>query len=198
MELSTAEKYLVEHDKGISAIITAHGPITLPDRSDYFEALSSSIIGQQISVKAAAKIFERYRNETSLDPQLVTTMSDETSKAIGLSAQKNAYLRDLARHFVDDEAVFSHLDSLNDDDVIRELTKVKGIGVWTAQMFLLFTLQRPDIFAPDDRGLQLAVEKLYGKKYTRKELLSVAETWAPFRSTASLHLWKSLDNTPTT
>ena len=93
--------------------------------------------------------------------------------------------------------MFNHLDSLGDDEVIAELTRVKGIGVWTAQMLLIFTLHRPDVFAPDDRGLQLAVEKLYERAFTRAELETFAERWSPYRSTACLHLWRSLDNEPT-
>jgi len=115
-----------------------------------------------------------------------------------LSGQKYKYIHDLAEHFVRDSMVFDHLDTLSDDDVIAELTKVKGIGVWTAQMFLMFTLVRPDVFAPDDRGLQLAIQKLYALPDVppRSELETIAEAWAPYRTVASWHLWHSLDNEP--
>ncbi|MBI3889085.1 DNA-3-methyladenine glycosylase 2 family protein [Candidatus Saccharibacteria bacterium] len=159
-------------------------------------AASNAIVGQQISVKAAAKIYERFREVTKIDPHAIAGLTDEDIKTIGLSGQKSRYISDLADHFVQNSAVFNHLDSLPDDEVITELTKVKGIGVWTAQMFLIFTLHRPDVFAPDDRGLQLAVERLYEKSFTRSELDEFASQWSPYRSTACLHLWKSLNNSP--
>lgn len=191
-----AEIALREIDPLLGELIDRHRHIATGLNRDYFEALSSSIIGQQISVKAAAKIFERFQEVTNLRPEKTAHLSDDEIKTIGLSGQKSRYLRDLAEHFVKDSAVFNHLDSLPDDEVISELTKVKGIGVWTAQMFLIFTLHRPDVFAPDDRGLQLAAEKLYDRTFTRSELDQLAEQWSPYRSTACLHLWRSLDNTP--
>lgn len=196
MAYTTAEKSLTTLDPQLGALIVAHGTIPLRPERDYFEALSSAIIGQQISVKAAAKIYERFRSETQLDPLATSLLTEDQVKTIGLSGQKSRYIRDLAAHFVQDSAVFNHLDSLADDEVISELTRVKGIGVWTAQMFLIFTLHRPDVFAPDDRGLQLAVEKLYDRTFSRSELEQFAERWAPYRSTACLHLWHSLDNQP--
>lgn len=197
MTLLSHERTLAAMDPVLGVIITQQG--TLPSRSssDYFEALSRAIIGQQISVKAAAKIFGRFQDATRLDPLTASLLTDEQIKTIGLSGQKSRYIRDLAVHFVDDSAVFNHLDSLTDDEVIAELTRIKGIGVWTAQMFLIFTLHRPDIFAPDDRGLQLAIEKLYDRTFTRAELEAFAERWSPYRSTACLYLWRSLDNEPT-
>lgn len=197
MQPIEAEMYLSAKDPVMRKLIARHGTIRPRPERDYFEALAGSIISQQISVKAAASIFERFKAITQLQPAIVADLNDTQTKAIGLSGQKAKYLRDLAQHFVDDSAVFNHLDSLSDDDVIAELTRVKGIGVWTAQMFLLFTLHRPDVFAPDDRGLQLAVEKLYGQLLSRADLEYFANRkWAPHRSTASLHLWRSLDNTP--
>lgn len=194
--LTDAEIALSKIDPLLGELINRHGYIAFGSKRGYFEALSSSIIGQQISVKAAAKIFERFQEVTDLQPQTTAHLSDDEIKTIGLSGQKSRYLRDLAEHFVKDAAVFNHLDSLPDDEVTLELTKVKGIGVWTAQMFLIFTLHRPDVFAPDDRGLQLAAEKLYDRTFTRSELEQFAEQWSPYRSTACLHLWRSLDNTP--
>lgn len=196
MALSPAETSLAQLDPVIGELIAKHGHIAMRPERDYFEALASAIVGQQISVKAAAKIFERFRDSTQLDPLKTSLLTDEQVKTIGLSGQKSRYIRDLAAHFVEDSAVFNHLDSLSDDDVIAELTRIKGIGVWTAQMFLIFTLHRPDVFAPDDRGLQLAVEKLYDRTFTRSELEDVAQKWSPYRSTASVHLWRSLDNEP--
>lgn len=196
MTLTTAEFILAQVDPLLGEVISRHGHIESKSTHGYFEALSSSIVGQQISVKAAAKIFNRFQDITDLQPEKVAHMSDEDIKAIGLSGRKSQYLRDLAEHFLRDSAVFNHLHSLPDDEVVSELTKVKGIGVWTAQMFLIFTLHRPDVFAPDDRGLQLAVEKLYDRSFTRSELSHLAEKWSPYCSTACLHLWRSLENEP--
>jgi DNA-3-methyladenine glycosylase II len=198
MKLSLAEQELTKLDPDMGILIKRNGPINHTEREDYFTALSSGIISQQISVKAAAKIFERFKDITKLDPAQVATMTDDDIKTIGLSGQKSRYLRDLAEHFVQDSAIFNHLDTLPDDEVILELTKVKGIGVWTAQMFLMFTLVRPDVFAPDDRGLQLAIQKMYGLSDVpgRSELEEIAAKWSPYRTTASWHLWHSLDNEP--
>lgn len=197
MTLTRDETELAQIDPLLGELIRAHGTIPLRPSRDYFEALASSIVSQQISVKAAAKIFERFREATQLQPENVLALDEDGLRAVGLSGQKSRYIRDLAAHFVEDSAVFHHLGNLSDDEVTAELTKVKGIGVWTAQMFLIFTLHRPDIFAPDDRGLQLACEKFYDRTFTRAELEALAHTWSPYRSTACLHLWHSLDNQPT-
>lgn len=196
--MDSAEAYLSEQDPILAAVIKKQQLVERKPRTDYFESLASSIISQQISLKAAASIFERFKIHTHLDPSKVAALDDEAVKAIGLSGQKARYLRDLADHFVRDSAVFNHLNTLSDDEVISELTKVKGIGVWTAQMFLMFTLVRADVFAPDDRGLQIAIKKLYSFKDepTRQELLDISSKWQPYRTVASWHLWQSLENSP--
>ncbi len=193
-----SELRLAELDPDLGKLIRAHGTINHEPRSDYYASLARSIVGQQISVKAASKIFDRFEQLTGLKPELALNLSEEQVKTIGLSGQKVRYISDLAEHFVRDSAVFNYLDSLSDDDIIAELTKVKGVGVWTAQMFLMFTLGRPDVFAPDDRGLQLAVQKLYKLPEVppRSEILAIAEKWRPYRTAASYHLWRSLDNAP--
>lgn len=196
--MNAPEKELSRIDPKLGALITAHGTIQHTPRGDYFAALARSIVGQQISVKAASKIFGRLEEKTRLQPKQVADLTEEQIKAIGLSPQKSRYIQDLAEHFVKDSAVFDHLESLSDEEVIEELTKVKGIGVWTAQMFLMFTLVRPDVFAPDDVGLQQAIKKIYGLKEMpkRAELAEFATRWAPYRTTACWHLWHALDNEP--
>jgi DNA-3-methyladenine glycosylase II len=198
--LSVAERALIQLDPQLGSVIQAHGSITRQPRTDYFASLVRAIVGQQLSVKAAATIFERFVAATHLDPHTVTQLTEEQRKAIGLSRSKARYIQDLAAHFVQDAAVFNHLDSLSDDNVIGELTAITGIGVWTAQMFLMFTLIRPDVFAPDDVGLQQAVKRLYGwgEVPPRSTLEAFAERWKPYRTTASWHLWHSLDNAPVT
>lgn len=198
MSHTAAEQALMQLDPVLGALIRTHGPIRHTPRGDYFEALCESIISQQLSVKASDTIFRRFHEATGLDPTQVLALSETAQKAIGLSGQKARYLRDLAEHFVRDAGVFDHLDRLSDDEVILELTQVKGIGVWTAQMFLMFTLARPDVFAPDDLGLLNAITRVYGlpARPTKQEASALAASWAPYRSTACFHLWRSLDNTP--
>lgn len=198
MTLSQDEANLAVLDPVLGQVIHANGHIDPRPKREYFEALANSIVSQQISVKASAKIFARFRDVTNLDPLRVLELSAADIKTIGLSGQKSRYIRDLAVHFIEDNTVFENLDNLNDDDVVQELTRVKGIGVWTAQMFLIFTLHRADVFAPDDRGLQIAIQNIYNlpELPRRAELAKFAEKWAPYRSTACLHLWRSLNNSP--
>lgn len=198
MTYPRAEQALADADPIMGGLVEKYYPLTpRTGREDYFASLARTMVGQQISVKAAAKIFARLVEYTDLSPSRVAQLDDETSKAIGLSGQKRRYLGDLGQHFDNNPAIFNHLENLSDEEVISELTAIKGIGVWTAQMFLLFTLQRPDIFAPDDRGLQLAIERHYIDAPARpRELADFVQRWSPYRSTASLYLWRSLDNTP--
>lgn len=196
--LAKAEAALIKLDPVLGAIIPSQQLKVREGREDYFASLSHSILGQQVSVAAARAITSRFDELTQLNPAKVAGLNEEACKVIGLSRQKAGYLRDLGAHFAENPAIYDHLDTLSDEDVIKELTAVKGIGVWTAQMFLLFTLARPDIFAPDDVGLQKGIMKLYRLDTLppKKELAVFAERWAPYRSVASLHLWHSLDNMP--
>jgi DNA-3-methyladenine glycosylase II len=198
VNLTAAEQYLCQADPVLGALIRNHGTVQHTLGGDYFTNLAESIISQQISVKAADTIFARFRETNSLRPIAAAELTDDQVKYIGLSGQKARYIRDLAEHFVQDAAVFDHLESLSDDEVIAELTKIKGIGVWTAQMFLMFTLGKPDVFAPDDLGLLNAIVKIYDlpDRPKRSEALAMAERWAPQRTTACWHLWHHLDNTP--
>ena len=197
MDFTYAEQTLINQDPALGMIIRANGSIRHTPRANYFEALCESIISQQLSVKASDTIFHRFQEATHLNPLQVLIIDEIQQKTIGLSGQKTRYLRDLAEHFVDDPTVFDHLEQLSDDDVVIELTKVKGVGVWTAQMFLMFTLARPDVFAPDDLGLLNALTKLHALpvRPTKQEALEIASRWAPYRSTACFHLWRLLDNT---
>lgn len=199
MTFTSDEQALLQIDTTLGKYIELHGTLPLSPARPYYEALANSIISQQISVKAAAKIFERFKNITGLKPETFLTLQENDIKTIGLSGQKSRYIYDLSLQFVQDSAVYNHLDTLSDDEVINELTKIKGVGVWTAQMFLIFTLHRSDIFAPNDRGLQIAIKEIYEltELPSNRALEQFAEDhWAPYRTTASLHLWHSLDNTP--
>lgn len=196
--LREAELFLRDRDPVLGTLFDTYTIRLRPRRDDYFASLCRSIIGQQVSVAAAAAIAARFETVTKLDPEAVANLGDDDIKTIGLSRQKAGYLRDLGAHFAADPALYDHLELLDDEAVIEELVRVKGIGVWTAQMFLMFTLTRPDVFAPDDVGLQNGMMKLYGwdSLPKKKELAAIAEQWSPYRSVASLLLWESLDNAP--
>lgn len=193
-----AEAALMQADPLLGKLVSTQKLVLSEPRGDYFAALARSIIGQQVSVAAARTIAGRFEEKTGYDPARAAALDEEAIRAIGLSRQKAGYIRDLAQHFVTNPAVYNHLETLSDDEVIADLTAVKGIGVWTAQMFLMFTLARPDVFAPDDAGLQRAMLKLYGWDTlpAKKELAALTEKWQPYRTVACLHLWHSLDNAP--
>jgi DNA-3-methyladenine glycosylase II len=197
-QISEAEKELEKLDPILGKLIKMQKPITHKHRTDYFYSLCSSIISQQISTAAAAAVFGRFDAATNCDPEKILSLSDEEMRAIGLSRQKTSYIRDIAQHFAEDPKIYEHLDKLGDDEVAEELIKLKGIGAWTAQMFLMFTLVRLDIFAPDDVGIQRAMKKLYGwdELPEREELIKIADKWRPYRTVACWHLWRSLNNTP--
>jgi DNA-3-methyladenine glycosylase II len=193
-----AERALAEQSPELGKLILKQGHLVREPRPNYFYSLARSIVGQQVSVAAAAAIFGRLNDETGLEPKRILALDNETLRAVGLSRQKISYIRDLAAKFADNPQVYMNLGQLTDEAVMGELTAVRGIGVWTAQMFLMFTLVRLDVFAPDDIGLQRAMKVLYGWEQIppRKELEAVALKWRPYRTVASWHLWKSLDNEP--
>lgn len=197
-EIAKAEQALVRLDPKLGQLIELQKPIIHRPRTNYFFSLCRSIVGQQVSVAAAATIFGRLEAASGIDPKKVAALSEDQTKAIGLSRQKAGYIKDLAQHFVDNPKVYKHLGELSDEEVIKDLTEVKGIGVWTAQMFLMFTLVRLDVFAPDDIGLQRAMKQLYGWKQIppKDKLERTAAKWRPYCTVACWHLWQSLHNTP--
>lgn len=197
-EILAGEATLKKLDPAVGKLIDRYGPMRREPRADYFVSLSRSIVSQQISVKAAASIYQRFTGLTNLDPAVAASLDETQIKAIGLSAQKARYIKDLAEHFVVDAKVFDHLDQLSDDAVIKELTAVKGIGIWTAQMFLMFTLLRLDIFPVDDVGIQRAMMRLntWETLPPNADLQKYAEKWRPCRTIACWYLWASLDNEP--
>jgi len=197
-DIRRAEIKLAELDTRLGALIKLQRPLTLRPRGGYFFSLCRSIIGQQVSVASASAIFGRLEAATGLDPAAVAHLTDEAARAIGLSRQKTSYVRDLARHFMDNPAVYNHLERSSNEAVITELTIIKGIGVWTAQMFMMFTLRRLDVFAPDDVGLQRAMKQLYGWDILpdKSALAGITERWRPYRTVACWHLWESLHNAP--
>jgi DNA-3-methyladenine glycosylase II len=173
-----------------------------PAPADHYGALLRAIVGQQLSVVAARAIYgrvlERYGGRTPSPQELLDDDPDALRAAAGLSRAKVAFLRSLAEHVISGELELDRLDELGDDEVLAELTAVKGIGVWSAHMFLMFQLERPDVLAVGDLGIRRAVERAYALPGlpSAAELEAVAEPWRPYRSAACRLLWRSLDNAP--
>lgn len=186
-------------DPVMGTLIERYAGLTLVSRGDPFETLARAVVGQQISVKAADTIWGRLTVALPLlNPAAVLTAGRDNLRVCGLSARKVDYLLDLAGHFADGRLQPAQWFAMTDAAVIEELTAVRGIGVWTAEMFLIFNLLRPDIFPVDDIGLQKAVALHYfsGSRPARKELLALGECWRPWRSVATWYLWRSLDPVP--
>lgn len=164
-----------------------------------FGDLLESIVGQQLSIKAAGTIFKRFLaifpGEVLPEPSDILKTDDEVFRSCGLSRQKASYLKSLSSEIISGNLILGNLNNLSDEEVIAILTKVKGIGRWTAEMFLIFALGRPDVFSQGDLGLCTAVSRVYG--VDRGDLSAIKElssTWSPHRSLASRYLWKSLEN----
>jgi DNA-3-methyladenine glycosylase II len=161
-----------------------------------------AIVGQQLSTKAARSIFERlttrFDGHTPTPEQVLADEPEELRAAAGLSRAKVGYLRSLAEHVLSGELELERLDELGDEDVIAELVAVKGIGVWSAHMFLMFHLQRPDVLPVGDLGVRKAIERAYGLNAMPDpvEMETIAEPWRPHRTLACRYLWRSLDNEP--
>lgn len=183
-------------DPAIAGLLKQFGEYDIPERSDYYEALLRSIMGQQVSVKAAQAVFDKLcaRYNNVLDPGILRDASQEELREVGISRQKASYINDLSDKFLSDPEKFEKLHKLSDEEVIESLTSIKGIGVWTAQMFLMFTLRRLDVFPVLDLGIRNAMIKLYewDKETKHEKYTSYAERWAPYRSVACWYLWKSL------
>jgi DNA-3-methyladenine glycosylase II len=173
-------------------------PVSLKRAADPFFSLTESIISQQLSVKAGDTIVNRFLKlfpEKKITPAAVITIPRETMRGVGMSWSKADYIHNIARAVINGDIDFAHLDILNNEDLIGKLTQIKGIGQWTAEMFLMFSLGREDVFSVGDVGLQRAIQKLYKfkKKPTPKQLLRISSKWSPYRTYACRLLWNSLD-----
>lgn len=192
-----AEKFLSK-DKYIGPLIKKYGPCKIEPRkkSMYFEHLLSSITNQQLSGKAAETIFNRVKErcDGKISPEKIIELQDEELRRCGLSWAKVSYVKDLAERVINSKLKINSLDKLSDEEVLNELISVKGIGRWTAEMFLMFTLARADIFPADDLGIKNGVKKLTSKEMKPKELAKFAERWKPYRTAASWYIWAVLDN----
>jgi DNA-3-methyladenine glycosylase II len=198
--------HLTKADDRMAELIEQHGPLDLEARrrgrpAEPYGALLRSIVGQQLSVAAARTIYDRLIDlfgGTPPSPRELLDVDAETLRSVGLSRPKVSYLRSLAQHVEDGELHLDSLDEMSDDDVIAELTAVKGLGEWTAHMFLMFHLRRADILPVGDQGIRRAVERLYELESIpdAETLERLAERWRPYRTLACLYLWHSLDNAP--
>jgi len=196
-DLADAARHLSTHCEVMAGLVVRHGPCTIMDRSyTPFETLAGSIIGQQLSVKAADTIQGRVLAAIggAMTPDAILAPEPEALRACGLSNAKVKYIRALAERVVAGAMDFDAMTVEPDNEVvIKQLTELPGIGRWTAEMFLIFGLKRPDVLSLGDVGLQRAVRLLYGEGET---LASVGDRWQPYRSVASWYLWQSLDNAP--
>ncbi|MGC2450046.1 MAG: DNA-3-methyladenine glycosylase [Candidatus Sulfotelmatobacter sp.] len=192
-----AVSHLKKCDPVLRAIIERVGPCHMEFGVPEFSSLAEAIVYQQLNGKAAVKIFNRFAELAGdpVAPEGILKLSDRQLRNVGLSKQKSAYLKDLAAKTAAGLLDFSRLSELSDDEVIRHLTQVRGVGVWTAHMFLMFSLRRPNILPTGDYGVQVAVKKYYKKRKLPKpkEMEKIARAWEPYRSIACWYMWRSLD-----
>ncbi len=194
-----AKRELGRSDPVLGAVIRGHPRVQLVSRGDPFQTLARSIVGQQISVRAAQAVWGRLVAAlTVVAPEQAIAAGNAGLLACGLSRRKAEYLLDLAIHFVAGSIVPERWHAMDDEAVIAELVRVRGIGRWTAEMFLIFNLLRPDVLPADDLGLQRAVSLAYrkGRMVSDTGLRRISNAWRPWRSVATWYLWRSLDPVP--
>ena len=206
MTWTAPDRRLLKADKKLAKLMRERGPIDPAtdrrgSRRDAYEALARAIVGQQLSTKAAASIWEKvialFGGKTPA-PKRLLAVAPQALRDAGLSWSKVAYVRDLAERVEDGELDLKRLPELPDEDVIAELTEIKGVGRWTAEMFLIFHLGRPDVLSAGDLGIRRAIQIVYGLDELPgpEEMERLAEPWRPHRTLACLYLWRSLDNAP--
>jgi DNA-3-methyladenine glycosylase II len=197
-------RHLGKRDRVMKKLIPRFGEARLQSRGDAFTTLARSIVGQQISVKAAQSVWNRFvatqgsAPASALLPDTVLATDTVTLRGAGLSARKAEYLGDLARHFSSGAVHVAQWQAMDDQAIIDELVAIRGIGRWTAEMFLIFHLMRPDVLPLDDLGLLKGISQNYfsGEPVSRAEAREVGDAWAPFRSVATWYIWRSLDPLP--
>ena len=203
VDYTKARRLLARRDPVLRDLMRAHGPCGLAARqhSNPFKALARAIVGQQLSAKAAATIFSRFEAlyDAFPTPAQVLATPDERLRAVGFSSQKLGYVRDLCRRIEEGQLPLDVLERMEDEAIIEALTQVKGVGRWTAEMFLIFRLQRPDVLPLGDLGIVKAVQRAYKlrKAPSPDRLTRIGEAWKPYRSVACWYLWASLNNDPT-
>jgi DNA-3-methyladenine glycosylase II len=194
-----AKRALARRDPVMARIMREHPKVFLARRGEPFLTLARAIVGQQISVKAAQSVWDRLAACVGeVTPQGVLARPRPRLRACGLSDRKTEYIADLAQHFVDGAIHEHRWPEMPDEEIIAELVAVRGIGRWTAEMFLIFNLLRPDVFPLDDLGLQkgICISYFKGRKVSLRTMKRLGETWRPWRSVATWYLWRSLDPVP--
>ena len=194
-----AARELAARDPVLAKLTQRFEGLALGTRGDAFSTLARAIVGQQISVKAAQSVWDRLvADVTEITPANIAASDTTRLRSCGLSGQKSAYLLDLADRFSSGALEPSRWSELDDEALIVELTQVKGIGRWTAEMFLIFHMARPDVLPVDDIGLQRAMSLHYnaGKPLSKLKIRRIGKAWAPWRSVATWYLWRSLDPLP--
>ena len=198
--IAEAVRYLKQKDKRLGRVIDRIGPIE-PRRhkGSGFQALVTIIVGQQLSSKAAQSIFKRLLDATggrTVKPEALAKLTDKQLREVGLSNAKVKSVRDLLRCMDEGLLKVTRLPKMNDEDVFEAVTQVKGLGPWSAQMYLMFSLGRPDIFSAGDLGLRKAIVNIYGVDPDKADFDEIARRWIPYRTVASWYLWRSLVNEP--
>ena len=194
-----AVQYLCKVDSNLEKIIKIVGKYSINIRNDPFQSLVESIIYQQLAGKAANAIYNRfinYYNNKQITPTLILNSHNDNLKKVGLSNKKINYLKDLALHVYDGRINLEELPKMNDEEIINKLVNVKGIGRWTSEMFLIFSLGRQDILPVTDLGVRKAIQKVYSLSELPKPniMMEIAKPWRPYRSIATWYLWKFLSN----
>jgi len=194
-----AIQYLCKADSNLEKIIKVVGKYSIKIRNDPFQSLIESIIYQQLAGKAANAIYNRFINyydNKQVTPTRILNSSNDNLKKVGLSNRKIDYLKDLASHVYDGRINLEELPTMNDEEIINKLVNVKGIGRWTSEMFLIFSLGRQDVLPVTDLGVRKAIQKVYSLSEIPKPntMMEIAEPWRPYRSIATWYLWKSLSN----
>lgn len=197
-ELVKARNYLIKKDPVLGNAIKNASPLEEIVGRNYFLDLVESIISQQLSIKAADTIWGRFQKLFSTDhitPEQVVKIDKEKMRACGISYQKISYIKDLAQKTIESGIVFEQFDIMTDEEIITELVKIKGIGRWTAEMFLMHCMGRADVFSYGDLGIRKAIQKLYNlqKEPTQEQAEKIAARWKPYRTVACRYLWKSLE-----
>jgi DNA-3-methyladenine glycosylase II len=195
--MKKAVNHLKKSDAVLASIIARVGPCKMTYREPTFEMLARAIVFQQLSTKAAQTIYRRLEESAGgpLTPEAVQNLSVGEMRRAGLSRQKLGYIRDLAEHAASGKVDFARLPGMSDEEVIEALTDIKGIGVWTAHMFLIFSLRRPNVLPVGDLGVRMAVQRAYRKRKppTPKQMEQIARGWHPYCSYAAWYLWRSLE-----
>ncbi len=196
--MTDAHNHLTASDPVMAEVIDNIGPCTLNRQTNRYRNLVRAIVGQQISGAAARSVFKKLEasvNSKTLNPDAVSILTEDELRAVGLSSQKTRYIRDLTDHVLEKRLNLRSLHFKSDEEVVELLTNVKGIGLWTAQMFLMFSLGRPDVLPWGDLGIQVAMKNLYGFESlpSKAKCIEVAQPWRPYATIASWYLWRTVD-----